>query len=224
MKLRQKSKEEIWQEKRIGKITASTLPNLMKKGRGVKWGESAKKVLYAVKYELRTGLERPEQSNKNFDWGHENEPFGVEWLRAQMMNEVKSCSADFEQIIFCEPFEGFGDSPDAYIYDFDGNIEGVVEIKCPVDIAKIEEIMECEEITEKHEYYWQFLGHFIGTPEAKYLIWCVYDGYADDGFMLRMNRKDHIENINKLEARIKEGVNAIKSALSGEKQICQINN
>ena len=38
------------------------------------------------------------------------------------MNEIKSCTTDFKDIVFNEPFEGFGDSPDFYVYGFDGKV------------------------------------------------------------------------------------------------------
>lgn len=190
-------------EKRRGLITSSVLPDLMKEGRGVPFGKAALDVMFAIRYERRTKLARENGSNKAFDWGHENEPLAVEWMRNQLMNEVKSCTTDFEDIVFNEPFEGFGDSPDAYIYDLSGQLVAVGEIKCPMSQCKIESLQLLQGITDKDEYYWQFLGHFLGRPDVDVLYYVIYDGYTNTGRILEMNRADHAENIQKLYNRIR---------------------
>lgn len=212
------SKEEIWMRKRAGKITASVCPDLMTKGtKGAEWGQTALKALYAVKYERRTGLIRESFNNSNFDWGHENEENAIEWLKSQTMQLVKSCSNDFDEIVFQQPIDGFGDSPDAFIYDFnEKTIDAVVEIKCPVNVGKIEEFHDLKEIDEKSEYYWQFIAHFIGTPTAKRLVYVVYDGYANDGLIFEMQRADHLINIDLLQQRITKANKFIDRALAGE--------
>lgn len=188
-----KAKEERWKEKRKGKITASTLPDLMRKGRGsVEWGETAKKVLYPIKYERRTGLVRREKDIFNLRFGKENEAAAIEWIRSK--GYKIQCSDDFDDILFNEPFEGFGDSPDG-IFN-----KGVVEIKCPVSQDIIEQAFDIE--PENSDYYYQFLGHFIGDPTAKKLLYVVYDAYAEDGLIKEMYRKDHLENIELVTQRI----------------------
>ncbi len=217
-------REYEWKKKRVGRITSSQLPNLMKKGRGKPFGDTSLTVLYGVKYERRTKSMLENVECKAFQWGHDNEPLALDWLRMQMMNTVKSCSDDFEEIVFCTPFEGFGDSPDGYIYDFDGNVEGVVEVKCPISQPKFEKNIECTEITNKHEYYGQFLGHFLGTPSAKYLLWVVYDGYGDCGYSVRLNRSDCIDDLNNLEIRIKKASAIVDESLKTGVSIAEIAN
>lgn len=210
------NREQIWMAKRAECfVTASPCPSLMKSGRGkcAEWGESAKTVLYGAKYQHRTGMQLEQKDLFQFKWGHENEPNAVEWLRTQTMDEVKSCSTDFDEIIFQQPFEGFGDSPDAFVYNSDGSFKAVVEIKCPVDQIKIEKLNDETDIHDKHEYYWQFIAHFIGTPDAKELWWVIYDAYADDGHIVKMYRKDHLANIDKLTARINDGIYVVKKCL-----------
>lgn len=196
-------KEYEWKLKRHGKITASTLPDLMKSGKGTPYGKTFFDTLYLVRYERRTGVTRENGSNKAFDWGHENEPLAVEWVRGQLMDEVKSCTTDFEDIIFNEPFAGFGDSPDFYLYGSDGKIKALGEIKCPMSQGKIEALQFLNEITDKDEYYWQFLGHFVGMPTVATLYYVIYDGYTNNGRIVEMKRVDHLENIQKLTERIK---------------------
>lgn len=206
MKLETKSpeqKEYEWKARRHGKITASTLPDLMKAGKGTPYGKSFFDALYLVRYERRTGITRENGSNKAFDWGHENEPLAVEWVRSQLMDEVRSCTTDFPDIVFNEPFAGFGDSPDFYVYGADGTIKALGEIKCPMSQGKIESLQFFNEITDKDEYYWQFLGHFVGMPTVDTLYYVVYDGYSNTGRIIAMNRAEHTDNIQKLTDRIK---------------------
>lgn len=218
------SREFIWKQRRAGKITSSTLPNLMKGGTGGKaWGDTAIDELYAVKYERRKNTIRAKVNSRTFEWGHQQEPRAIEWLRNQVMFAVKDCSNDFEQIMFCETITGFGDSPDAYIYDINGNVDTVVEVKCPVSQSKIEKMRDLKEISEDHEYYWQFIGHFIGTTSADKLIYLVYDGYEDEGHMVMMYRKDHEANIERCKRRILDGNAAINASLQGKMKLSDIN-
>lgn len=195
-------KEYEWREKRHGKITSSTLPDLMKTGKGTPFGKAFFDALYLVRYERRTGVTCENGSNKAFDWGHENEPLAVEWVRTQLMDEVMSCTTDFPDIVFNEPFAGFGDSPDFYVIGSDGTVKALGEIKCPMSQSKIESLQFLTEITDKDEYYWQFLGHFVGMPTVDALYYVVYDGYNNDGRMVAMYREEHADNIRKLTDRI----------------------
>lgn len=198
-------REYEWKRKRHGKITASTLPDLMKKGRGKDepFGKAALDAMYIIRYERRTGITRESPTGKALDWGHENEPLAIEWIQSALIGkEIKSCTTDFEDIVFNEPFDGFGDSPDFYVYDSDGNLIALGEIKCPMSQTKIETLQFQREIDEKDEYYWQFLGHFLGRPDVDKLYYVIYDGYSDTAQLLSMNRADHHANIERLRHRI----------------------
>lgn len=209
-------KEYKWQLKRCGKLTASTLPDLMTSGRAKDdlFGAKALAVMYITRYERRTKTLREQQSNKNFDWGHDNEPLAVEWVRDQLpFSTIKSCTTDFDEIVFNEPFEGFGDSPDFYVYDTKGKVTAIGEIKCPISQAKIEELQFLKVIDEKTEYYWQFLGHFVGRPDVDTLYYVIYDGYQNDGRIIEMKRSDHAENIQKLVGRIRLAHEVINASI-----------
>lgn len=196
-------KEYAWKAKRHGKITSSTLPDLMKAGKGTPYGKAFFDALYLVRYERRTGITRENGACKAFDWGHENEPLAVEWVRSQLIDEVKSCTTDFPDIVFNEPFAGFGDSPDFYVYGLDGKIKALGEIKCPMSQGKIETLQFLNEINEKDEYYWQFLGHFVGMSDVDVLYYVIYDGYTNNGRIIEMHRAEHEANIQKLADRIR---------------------
>lgn len=218
-------REARWKIKRDGKITSSPLPLLMKAGRGKDkaWGDTAITYLYKVKNSRRTGKEAHETFSRNFDWGHEQEPNAVNWLRKEYPEYTfKSCSDDFEEIIFKEPFPGFGDSPDFYVYK-DDILIGVGEIKCPVDEGKIEKELDEKGIHDKQEYFWQDMGHLLGTPEAIELWHVTYDGYNDSGHVLKAGRECFADHLIRLEARIKEGDGAIEMAIRGDIVLSNIN-
>lgn len=209
-------REFEWKRKRCGKITSSTLPDLMTCGRSKDdlFGQKALDVLYMNLYERRTKQPVENVSSKILEWGHENEPIAIDWFRRQFaFNTVKSCTNDFKSIVFNEPFDGFGDSPDFYMYDNDNNICAIGEVKCPVSQTKIEKLRFMNAITEKTEYYWQFLGHFVGTPEVDKLYYVIYDGYRDEGIYYVMNRIEHAENIEKLTERIKLCDEVLKASI-----------
>jgi hypothetical protein len=209
-------RETVWKAKRAKcYITSSVLPKIMTKGRGkgVEWGDTAKEILYGATYQQRTGLQLENKDFWQFKWGNENEPRAIDWLKRNCSGIVKSCSEDFDEIIFNTPFNKFGDSPDFYLGE-----KIIGEIKCPVDQIKIEKYREIDSIHDKTENYWQFLGHFIGSPERDELWWVIYDGYADEGHIVKMYRKDHIANIERLTARIKDGIYVVDKCLNdGEK-------
>lgn len=219
------NREDIWLAKRKKcYITSSKLPNLMKHGTRKEqlWGKSALDVLYGAMYQQRTGLELEPVNAYQFNWGKTKEPHAVEWLRGQTKLKVMSCTYDFPEIIFNTPFDKFGDSPDAYIYDAKGNIKAIVEIKCPCDQIKIEKYRDVTNIDKKTENYEQFLGHFIGLPGVRELWWIIYDGYANDGHIVKMLRKDHEDNIKQLIERINDGIYVINECLHNNKKISDI--
>ena len=69
--------------------------------------------------------------------------------------------------------------------------------------GKIESLQFGNTIDEKDEYYWQFLGHFLGRPDVDKLYYVIYDGYTNEGRILEMNRANHADNIKKLYDRIR---------------------
>jgi hypothetical protein len=213
------NKESRWKEKRKGKITSSKLPDLMKggRGKGIDWGETAKEVLYAVKYERRTGLMiESKDFIKNFQFGKEHEPAAIAWLRKNGYPDIIH-SEDQDDIIFRERFGCFGDSP-----DFEGHkLTG--EIKCNVSQSKFESLLDIDKIHDKSEYYDQLMGHFIGNPEAEKLVYCMYDAYNDEGHVVELFRKDHQKRIDLLTERIKQANEVVEAALRGEVKICDIN-
>lgn len=209
------AKLDRWLKERLGKFTSSVLPNLMKSGKGkdAEWGDVSKKVLYGVKYALRTKLLCDQQEFWQMKHGKDNEPRAVEWLRNNhaaiekicggKVEKIEHCSEDFEDIEFLVPFDGFGDSPDVKITFTDGRIwRG--EIKCPVGGEKIEMTLEEKSFHDKMEYFDQMCGHLIGDPNAEGVLFINYDAYADDAHLIPMWRKDVTTQVAAITERIKK--------------------
>jgi hypothetical protein len=220
-------RETRWKQKRIGKITSSKLPDLMKsgKGKGDEWGETAKTAMLAVLHERMTKVERPNYDLPQFRWGHENEPLAIEEYNKRYENKLISGSTGFDEILFFES-DGFGDSPDAISED--GTI--VAEIKCPEN--GVNHLRFCSEkvIHDKSDYYWQMLGHLLANG-AKEMHFISFDPRFEDNHPLKlhvviMKREDYEKDILKLKARIETANKVINMALEANDPaiILNINN
>lgn len=211
-------KQQRWRKDRSGRATASQMPNLAKSGRSKEkepWGATAITELYGIKYERRTNLTLETVECKAFEFGHENEPLALEALRRKYkFYDIKSCSEDYPDIVFKKPFEGAGDSPDVNIYNRAGVVCGIAELKCNISQTKFEKLRDVTVIDKKHEYYWQFIMHFIGTPSAKFLIWGNYDACNDEIHAVILKRKDVEDDIAWLTQRIKDGIRYIDLCLA----------
>ena len=123
---------ERWKSKRIGKITSSNLPDLMKLDKS---GHCSQKngidYLLEVMHQRQTGVDAQESFAKAFEWGHLYEEEALEYYNKVTNNNVLSGTYGFDEILFREPLYGFGDSPDGVTQDG----IGVVEIKCPYNSA-----------------------------------------------------------------------------------------
>ncbi len=220
----QEEKVERWKEKRSGFITASPLKFLTPPDRGNSmFRATVGPYLYGIKYEIRTGIKLRHVDARQFKWGHENEPRANQWLRDNVtgMYPLKSCSDDFDDIIIVSNplVPNFKDSPDTYLYDLSGKLKAVIEIKCPVDQAKIEAQFEVKSIDSKHEDYPQLMGHFIGHPDIDE-VWLVkYDAYVDDARYWKLFRKDHLAGIQEMTMQILVAGSFIQKLKEG-KDVC----
>lgn len=164
-----------WKKKRAGIPTSSKWSILLPKT-GF-FTKTAITYLYQLKRERRLNAPLYERSNYNFDFGHENEPMAINWLKANTKHDIKHCSNsfDFPEIYFAISKNGTGDSPDFFA---DGHIVG--EIKCPVDRVKFEQILDLSKDDVKAEYEHQFANHFNCNPKCDTLLYCIYDAMNDD--------------------------------------------
>lgn len=212
-------KERQWRLKRCGRFTASRIKDLMTPGRakGVKYGTSAVDYLYEIARERRTGKPIYKQDNYNFEYGRENEPYAIEWLRNNSALNVQNCNTDFADKVFVlhpeMPFSG--DSPDGYVNETD-----LLEVKSLASEAKFERLRESPREDLALEYRDQFCQHFACHPNAKKLYYLIYDGTHDDdefderdpnaldrGKLVIFNRFEFEDRITEIEARQREANN-----------------
>lgn len=212
---------DAWKMRRCGLITSSGLKDLMTEGtKGDKFGKKAINYLLEKKRERRTGIPCFNAGCYNFTFGHENEPRAVEWLRANTDLTVRSCTDDFEDIIFdIHPsLPMFGDSPDLFINDTD-----LGEIKCPASQYHFEMFIEMTAEEARKEYEYQLCGHFMTHPLAERLYLIIYDGVHDEddfdyrsytdasrGKVFTYSRDQFEDMFEKIENRIKVAWNFLE--------------
>lgn len=137
---------EQWFAKRIGKVTASRLNDVMatlKSG-----GEAASRKNYRAQLvaERLTGVKADSFTNGAMQWGTDNEPI------ARAMYEVKY-DVDVEQVDFIDhpSIQMTGASPDGLIDN-----AGLIEIKCPNTATHIDYLLAGIAPTEyRNQMLWQ---------------------------------------------------------------------
>ena len=194
---------ERWKSKRIGKITSSNLPDLMKLDKA---GHCSQKkgidYLLEVMHQRQTGVDAQESFAKAFEWGHLYEEEALDYYNKVTNSNVLSGTYGFDEILFREPLYGFGDSPDGVTPDG----MGVVEIKCPYNSANHLRNCSLTAYHDKLDYFWQIMGHMIDNS----VQWCdfiSYDPRYEDGHPNKMKilriKKDDVK------ARIDQVINKI---------------
>ena len=134
------AKEEKWLKERIGFISASEVDKLMSKSG--KWTQGNITYLYKIQRQRFLKEPAPPVFSKIMQIGTENEPYAVEWIRANMEWIVVHCDKDLPEKVFIKTEWGLGSSPDAYLVEdaFSDNlghiiaakIKALIEIKCVV--------------------------------------------------------------------------------------------
>jgi len=206
-----------WKARRAKKLTASICPNLMKGGRdkNVAWGETSKSELLAVYHERVTGKERISLDLPQFRWGHENEPLAFAYYK-QHYNPRARYSMDFDDILFFEPFPGFGVSPDSVTYDDNSILEGISEIKCPENGVNHLKYCLITGFSKGDDYYYQLIGQFL--TGCKWIDFVSFDprfpdGHAQKMHVVRLLRENYLFDIVALENRLKIADMAINKAI-----------
>lgn len=126
-------KEYQWHLKRIGKITASEVHNIMTKSG--KWTQTAISYLYKVQRQRYINAPAPIKNARSLSWGNENESLAIEWLRENYLKGKSSnfsifhCDEDGDEKVFISGKDNFGGSPDAYLM-YGSKIRSYIEIKC----------------------------------------------------------------------------------------------
>ena len=216
-------KEELWMQQRCGRITASELGSLVSASGKIIDGNLS--LIRQKRWERRHGFALPVNA-KQFDIGHETEPYIFHWAvvnlpaRDSALKGVKFLySQDQPALPFWVPegFDRFGASPDAFSED-----ESIVlEFKTLVgNDTKCFFMDPNTAYEEKAEVVWkehgpQLLGQFLSNPQVDTIYLIKYAPQLDDvmqdvdspdadwrGVVFRFDRKNFLESIAAMKARI----------------------
>jgi putative phage-type endonuclease len=115
-----------WLQMRLGKVTASRVADVIKKGRGSSVSQTAKSYMAELIAEVLTGESKPFFENDAMKWGTETEP------QARSMYEVNNGFVTVKEVAFVEHNEFIGISPDGLVGE-----DGLLEVKCPNTTTQI---------------------------------------------------------------------------------------
>ena len=188
------AKEKQWLLDRVGYLSASRLDDLMSKGRSKDklWGDTAINYLYEI--ERQRWLKEPPVPKfaAPMEFGKEQEPYAVEWLRENVGGIIQHCDQDFNDKIFQKvTWAKFGASPDAFAVNENGVIEALIEIKTvygekeKCKYFSPSKPFESKKAMALDEHRAQMAGQLLAYPEVD-VIWLVkYDGQSEWEFDLR---------------------------------------
>lgn len=209
------TKEDKWLQLRIGMITASELSNITSASGKIIDGNID--YIRAKRWERNHRFSHP-VSARAMDIGNEQEPYAVEWCRANLGLGDIIYSKELPEIPFWKaPDCPLGASPDAYIPDE----SIVIEIKTLVGAKAIEYFADAYTPYEEKKFaVWkehgdQLLGQFISNDKVR-SIWLVKYIYQDDdilqdtdspnapwrGLVFKFDRKDYVESISAMREDI----------------------
>jgi len=115
-----------WLQMRLGKVTASRVADVIKKGRGSSVSQTAKSYMAELIAEALTGESKPFFENDAMKWGTETEP------QARSTYEVNNGFVTVKEVAFVEHNEFIGISPDGLVGE-----DGLLEVKCPNTTTQI---------------------------------------------------------------------------------------
>jgi hypothetical protein len=209
------TKEDKWLWKRLGMITASELGNIT--SASGKIIDTNLSYIRAKRWERKHGFSHP-VSARAMDIGNEQEPYVIDWCRANLGIGEIIYSKDLPEIPFWVADDcPVGASPDAFTPDE----RIVIEAKTLVGASSIEFFDdEYTPYEEKKLAVWndhgdQLLGQFISNKKVEEIILVKYIYQDDDilkdtdspnapwrGHVFRFDRKDYEESIEEMRQRI----------------------
>lgn len=220
-----------WKIRRSTRITSSGLKKLNTSGRGGKpvFGDTAIKYITEIVMQIKENdlMESDGAEIWQMQFGKDNEPLAIEWLRDNFMETIRSGSKDFGDILFMCVGDHFGDSPDGLVYpDEDSDPIAWLEIKCPANKLKACMLTSGELTIEDviDEYRDQFIGHFIGNPNVDQGWYVIYNAHFNEltgkaynrGVRFVVHRKDFERQIAEMEAKIEKVYRFIRLCVAGE--------
>jgi len=209
------TKEEKWMERRVGMITASELGQIMSASGKIIDGNLS--YIRAKRFERKHGFSHPVTA-RAMEIGNEQEPYVIDWCRANLPVGEIVYSKDLPEIPFWVSEDcPVGASPDAYTEDE----RIVIEAKTLVGANAIEFFDdEYTPMEEKKLAVWkdhgdQILGQFISNSKIETVLLVKYIYQDDDimkdldspnapwrGIVFKFERKDYLESIEMMRERI----------------------
>lgn len=211
-------KQRIWLEKRIGCISASEVHLLMSKSGKF----TATNISYLRKIERQRFLNEPAPPvySKSLSFGTENEPYAIEWLRANTDWDIIHCDVDMEEKGFVKTDWGLGVSPDAFKMN-SVKIENLIEVKCVFGDG------ETDLIFSPSTPYWKKKKHvfnnhkdqlgsqLLAYPRVDSVIAFKYDPQSDEnefdlrspldpsrGIIFEFSRSDFGDYLDKIKEKV----------------------
>lgn len=181
-----------WFDLRTGKVTTSNFSKFMA-NYGKAFGEPANKYAFKIAKEQVTKQRNEEESytNIHMENGHIWEPIARDSYENETFNLVSNGG-------FCQSskYENVGGSPDGLVEK-----KGGIEIKCVIDYTQRTTI---KRNSFDPAYRWQLLGNMWLCD----LDWIDFISYgfmyteSKKTFIHRLNRKDHLEELEMIEPRL----------------------
>jgi len=193
---------EEWFSLRKGKVTTSNFGVFMA-NYGKAFGDPAVRYAFRLAKEQVTGEKEEDESysNKHMENGHLWEPVARASYEDKMFYRVENGG-------FCQHdnFENVGGSPDGRVPLFKGGIE----IKSVISWTQRATL---KRNSFDPSYRWQLLGN-MWLCDLDWIDFVSY-GYnyteSKKTFIHRLNREDHIEELEMIEPRLKEFLKLIES-------------
>lgn len=170
------NREQEWKKRRLGRITASELSEIMSASGKITDGNID--YVRRKRFERAYGFSYP-VSAKNFEIGHAQEPYAIEWFRANHPDIPIIYAQECAEIpVWVADFAKFSASPDAFTED-----ESIaVEIKTVVGNTNAEFYADAHTSTEDKrksvmkEHGAQLAGQFLANPRVQriYLVKYIY--------------------------------------------------
>ena len=211
-------RSETWHSQRIGMLTASKFPDLMKNGRSKNSiGQTALSYIKQVATEAITGV-HSEIYSPHLDWGVENEAEAFntvnEWMESQELERFHDCQFYSYKGEFKDLHHYIGGTPDGY------NSDAVLEIKCPSNQTKhFERILDPQKLVD--EYLYQILGEMLITGKKKALAVSFDPRFPDESKLVTrwVYLEEEQEAFERLQNRLLEAVPILKSYFTQYKNV-----
>lgn len=181
-----------WIQKRIGYISASHLADLMTKGKGKEWGQTAISYLYKVEMERYLNEPSVNRDAPALRFGRENEQYAVEWLRENISEKIRYYETDFaEKPFITVDWAKFGATPDTDIPNENGEPVEIIEIKTTYSDSAIYTYFSPSKPFQKKkdealkEHREQMAGQFLACPTCQTISILKYNPQRDDEWDLR---------------------------------------